>query len=133
MNAFGGGYQFLFILLQRQHRDFDRCNGWMQAQHRTRLFPIGIRFLFIGIKQYVEEGAVNPTGGLNDPGDVALFGLRVGIAQIMTAILAMTREIPILAPVNTFPLLPTKNGLVLDVESLLGIVSEFIAAMRAQV
>ena len=45
----------------------------------------------------------------------------------------MTREIPVLPPVDSFPFLPTQDRLILDIKSLLGIMRQFIRTMFAEV
>ena len=57
----------------------------------------------------------------------------IGIAQILAAILAVTREIPVLAPVDALPLLPAEDCLIFDVEGLFGVMSQFIGTMLAEV
>src|SRR6266566_9930612 len=53
----GRGQQLLFVLLQRQHRDFDRCKGWVQAQHRARLFTGWVWLFLVSVDQQVKERA----------------------------------------------------------------------------
>jgi len=60
-----------------------------------------------------------PPDVFDDPGDVALFGFGVGIAQVLAAVLAVTREVPVLPPVDAFPFLPAQHGLVFDIEACL--------------
>src|SRR6266568_8318356 len=87
----------------------------MQAQHSTWLFTRWIWFFLIGVQQQIEEGTIYPTRGLHNPGYIALFGILIGIAQILAAILAVTREIPVLTPVDALPLLPAEDCLIFDV------------------
>src|SRR5579883_284294 len=101
-------------------------------QHRAALLAILARFLLIGVQQQVQEGAVDTAGGFDDPGGEAFLRYRIGIAQILAAELTVAREVPVLPPVDAFPLLPAQNGLVFDVERLLRVVRQFIGAVRAQ-
>src|SRR6266568_1236431 len=132
INIPGSGHQFFFILLQGQHRHFDRRDNRVQAQHSARLFPRRVWLFLIRVEQQVQEGAVYAARSLNNPGYIAFSGILIGIAQILVAILAVTREVPILPPVDTLPLLPAEDGLIFDVEGLFGIVSQFIWTMLAK-
>src|SRR5437588_1100445 len=105
----------------------------MQPQYGSRLFPSRVWLFLVGINQQVQEGAVHASRSLNNPGYIAFFRILIDIAQILTAILTVTRKVPVLPPVDTLPLLPAKNRLVFDVKGLPGIVSQFIRTMLAEV
>src|SRR5207248_258673 len=111
----------------------NRGKPGMQMEHGAWIILAGGIWLhFIGVEQQVEERAIHTTRGLDDPGDVALFGQRIGVAQILTAILTVSLEVPVLSPVNALPLLPTQDGAVLDIKRFLRIVRQFIRTMLAQ-
>src|SRR5579883_2144896 len=132
VERFGRLDQFRLVLLQGQHSDLDRGNPRVQAQHRARLLAARIWLFLVGVEQQVQEGAIDAAGSLDNPGDVALFGLRIGVAQVLAAVLAVAREIPVLAPVDAFPLLPAQDGAILDIKGLPGVVSQLIGLVRAQ-
>ena len=99
----------------------------MQAQDCSTLFFFTCWWLFFkGVEQQIQECSIYTTRGLDDPWDIALLRFWVGIAQILPAILAMARKIPILPPVDTLPLLPAKDALVLNVIGLLCIMRQLI-------
>ena len=104
----------------------------MQAQHGARLFPRWIRLFLVGIEQQVQESAINATRCFDNPGNIAFFGNGIGIAQVVIAILAVAREVPVLPPVDAFPLLPAENRLIFDIKGLFGVVGQFVRAMFAE-
>src|SRR5207244_11462855 len=102
----------------------------MQAQDCSTLFIFTCWWLFFkGVEQQIQECSIYTTRGLDDPWDIALLRFWVGIAQILPAILAMARKIPILPPVDTLPLLPAKHALVLTVIRLLSIMRQPITTV----
>src|SRR5436305_8085711 len=100
-------------------------------QHSTVIaFAHRVRLHFVRVEQQVEEGTINTTRGLDDPGSIALLRDGVRITEILTTILAMPREVPVLPPVNAFPLLPAQDSTILYIECLFCIVGQLISGMR---
>src|SRR6266566_8142926 len=105
----------------------------MQMQDRSPFFILTRWWFFlVRIEQQIQECSIHTTRGLDDPGNIALLRFWIGIAQILAAILAMAGKSPILPPVDTLPLLPANNTLVLNVISLLCIVRKLIRPMRSK-
>src|SRR5579859_1982295 len=102
-------------------------------QHGAALFVLARwRLLLVGVDEQVEEGAIYAARRFDDPGHVALFRFGIGIAQVLAAILAVAREVPVLPPVDAFPFLPAQDGLVFDIKGLLRVVRQFVRAVRAE-
>src|SRR5207248_4320240 len=133
MQALGRCDQLFLVLLQGQHGHLDGREPGIEVQHGAPLFILARwRLFLVSINQQVEEGAVYAPRGLDDPGNVALLGFGIGIAQILAANLAVTREVPILPPVDALPFLPAEHGLVFDIEGLFRVVRQFVRPMRAE-
>ena len=125
--------QLFLVLLQRQHCYLDGSKPGIEVQHGAPLLILARWWLFlVGVQQQVEEGAVYAARSLDDPGNVALLGFGIGIAQILAAKLAVTREVPVLSPVDALPFLPAKHGLVFDIEGLFRVVRQFVRPMCAE-
>src|SRR5437764_7142744 len=105
----------------------------MQMQYCASVILTRVIWLYlIVVFKETATPEIYTTRGLDDPGNIALFGKRIGVAQIVTAILAMAREVPVLPPVNAFPFLPAQNGAILNIKRFLRIMCQFVGAVFTQ-